>query len=232
MLGYQTLDTVNLIEYQRPYMELPRITAVGLWSPQRFPLLNLSLDSEVVNFTRSCLFPSAPPPTDNGNPPPALPVPCPNYLNAEFPLSAAVDGWRLNARPQIGLDVSGPGYFSDPASPGISRNTSCAIPLASTPTIRRYAACRSWMWTPVCSLNGYRLEQRTQRDFEPRVRYVYIPYRNQSDLPVFDTATPDLNTIELFRPNRFVGIDRIGDANSLTVGATTQWFETPPERAI
>jgi len=54
--------------------------------------------------------------------------------------------------------------------------------------------------------------------------YVYIPYRNQNQLPVFDTSTPDLNTIELFRPNRFVGIDRIGDSNSLTVGATTQWF--------
>ena len=55
--------------------------------------------------------------------------------------------------------------------------------------------------------------------------YVYIPYRNQSRLPVFDSATPDLNTIELFRPNRFVGIDRIGDSNSLTMGATTQWFD-------
>ena len=42
---------------------------------------------------------------------------------------------------------------------------------------------------------------------------------------MFDTSIPDLNTIELFRPNRFVGIDRIGDANQLTVGVTTQVFE-------
>ena len=45
-------------------------------------------------------------------------------------------------------------------------------------------------------------------------------------MPVFDTSTPDLNSIELFRPNRYVGLDRIGDANELTMGVTTQLFET------
>ena len=56
--------------------------------------------------------------------------------------------------------------------------------------------------------------------------YVYIPYRDQNQLPVFDTSIPDLNLIELFRPNRFVGIDRIGDANQLTVGLTTRCSRT------
>jgi LPS-assembly protein len=60
---------------------------------------------------------------------------------------------------------------------------------------------------------------------EPRVMYVYIPYRDQNSLPIFDTSTPDLNSIELFRPNRYVGVDRIGDANELTMGVTTQLFE-------
>src|ERR1700686_1418673 len=40
---------------------------------------------------------------------------------------------------------------------------------------------------------------------EPRLMYVYIPYRDQGALPLFDTSTPDLNSIELFRPNRYVG---------------------------
>ena len=38
--------------------------------------------------------------------------------------------------------------------------------------------------------------------------YVYIPFRRQDTLPVFDSGIPDPNLIELFRPNRFVGIDR------------------------
>ncbi len=56
--------------------------------------------------------------------------------------------------------------------------------------------------------------------------YVYIPYRNQNDLPVFDTGIPDPNLIELFRPNRFVGTDRVGDENGLTLGLTSQTFDT------
>ena len=56
--------------------------------------------------------------------------------------------------------------------------------------------------------------------------YVYIPYRNQNDLPVFDTGIPDPNLIELFRPNRFVGTDRVGDENGLTLALTSQTFDT------
>ncbi len=48
---------------------------------------------------------------------------------------------------------------------------------------------------------------------EPRIKYVYIPYRDQSSLPVFDTDLPDPNYVSLFRDNRYVGLDRIGDAN-------------------
>jgi LPS-assembly protein len=61
---------------------------------------------------------------------------------------------------------------------------------------------------------------------EPRAMYVYIPYRNQDGLPVFDSATPDPNLIELFRPNRYLGLDRIGDENGLTMGLTTQIFDS------
>jgi LPS-assembly protein len=54
--------------------------------------------------------------------------------------------------------------------------------------------------------------------------YSYIPYRNQNELPIFDTGLPDLNLVELFRTNRYVGDDRIGDANQLAMGLTTRLF--------
>ena len=66
---------------------------------------------------------------------------------------------------------------------------------------------------------------------EPRFMYLYVPYRDQSDLPVFDTAEPDLNWVELFRTNRYSGIDRIGDANQLAAGVTTRLFSKRPTRA-
>jgi len=67
---------------------------------------------------------------------------------------------------------------------------------------------------------------------EPRVVYTYIPYRDQSALPVFDTGVPDLNLIQLFRTDRYVGGDRIGDANQLAMGATTRLVDTDSGRQL
>lgn len=58
---------------------------------------------------------------------------------------------------------------------------------------------------------------------EPRLFYTYTPYRNQSDIPVFDTAKTDFSTsTQLFSENRYTGKDRIGDSNSLTVAVTSR----------
>jgi LPS-assembly protein len=51
---------------------------------------------------------------------------------------------------------------------------------------------------------------------EPRLFYAYVPYRDQSSLPVFDTAEADFNFTQLFRENRYSGFDRVSEANQLT----------------
>ncbi|MGI9330402.1 MAG: LPS-assembly protein LptD [Gammaproteobacteria bacterium] len=63
---------------------------------------------------------------------------------------------------------------------------------------------------------------RFLQTLEPRALYTYIPSRNQDDLPVFDTIEPDLNIVQLYRPNRFVGYDRLADANQIALGLTTR----------
>jgi LPS-assembly protein len=55
--------------------------------------------------------------------------------------------------------------------------------------------------------------------------YTYIPFREQDELPVFDTIEPDLNVVQLFRRNRFLGADRIGDTNQIALGLTTRLIE-------
>ena len=67
---------------------------------------------------------------------------------------------------------------------------------------------------------------------EPRLYYVQIPYRNQSTYPNFDTATDDFNFSHLFTANRYLGSDRIGDANQLTVALGSRFLdpETGAER--
>lgn len=63
---------------------------------------------------------------------------------------------------------------------------------------------------------------RWVQTLEPRAQYVHIPFRDQADLPVFDTIQPDFNLVQLFRANRFVGLDRLGDTEQLNVGLTTR----------
>ena len=55
--------------------------------------------------------------------------------------------------------------------------------------------------------------------------YLYVPFRNQNDLPVFDTAPADLNLVQLFRTNRYVGADRLSDANQISVGVTSRLLD-------
>ncbi|MGA7750888.1 MAG: LPS-assembly protein LptD [Gallionella sp.] len=60
---------------------------------------------------------------------------------------------------------------------------------------------------------------------EPRAYYVYVPYRNQSALPNFDSALADFNFTQIFTENRFSGSDRIGDADQITLAATSRLME-------
>ncbi|MBI3547090.1 MAG: LPS-assembly protein LptD [Gammaproteobacteria bacterium] len=61
--------------------------------------------------------------------------------------------------------------------------------------------------------------------FEPRLYYLYIPYKNQDALPNFDTGLPDLSFPNLFRDNRFTGGDRVSDANQITAAMTTRFID-------
>ncbi|MBV9575212.1 MAG: LPS-assembly protein LptD [Gammaproteobacteria bacterium] len=64
-----------------------------------------------------------------------------------------------------------------------------------------------------------------QQTLEPQIYYTYIPYRNQADIPIFDTTVSTLTYDQLFNYNRFSGIDRIGDANQLGFGMTTRLID-------
>jgi LPS-assembly protein len=60
---------------------------------------------------------------------------------------------------------------------------------------------------------------------EPRLFYVRAPYREQKDYPLFDTALADLSFAQLFSENRFIGHDRIGDANHWTAAVVSRYID-------
>ncbi len=65
-------------------------------------------------------------------------------------------------------------------------------------------------------------QQPAVQTLEPRLFYLYTPYQDQSDLPVFDSSELSFSFANLFRNNRFTGYDRRGDANQLTLALTSR----------
>lgn len=57
---------------------------------------------------------------------------------------------------------------------------------------------------------------------EPRAFYLYIPERDQTDIPVFDSSVRTFNMGQLFAHNCFSGSDRLCDANQLSLALTTR----------
>ncbi len=57
---------------------------------------------------------------------------------------------------------------------------------------------------------------------EPRLFYLNVPFQEQNNNPLFDTSELDFNFASLFRENRFSGIDRVGDANQLTLALSSR----------
>jgi LPS-assembly protein len=146
-------------------------------------------------------------------------------VNAEvvnFERDVGVTGWRTNLAPRLELPVTGRGWFFTPA---VSWDYT-RYELDDTLAGQDDSHSRS---LPIASLDaGFVMERLTKgstrhiQTIEPRMLYVNIPYRDQDALPVFDTIIPDLNLVQLFRTNRFLGVDRIGDTNQVSVGVTSR----------
>ncbi|MEK6595142.1 MAG: LPS assembly protein LptD, partial [Pseudomonadota bacterium] len=86
---------------------------------------------------------------------------------------------------------------------------------------------------PIFSLDsGIAFDRQTElsgrkfiQTLEPRLFYVYAPYRNQSFLPNFDSAVNDFSFAQMLTENKFAGSDRINDANRVTVALTSRFVE-------
>ncbi len=57
---------------------------------------------------------------------------------------------------------------------------------------------------------------------EPRLFYLYVPYKNQQGFPDFDSTPFTFGFSQLFHFNRFTGADRQSDANQITFALTTR----------
>jgi len=60
---------------------------------------------------------------------------------------------------------------------------------------------------------------------EPRVQYLYVPYRDQSDIMAYDSTFLQSDYSGLFRDRSYSGLDRIASANQITTGVTSRIYD-------
>ncbi len=136
-----------------------------------------------------------------------------------------VYGNRVSLNPSVSVPYLTPGYYAN-ARFGM-RHVSYNLERQTAGTADRISANIPWF-----SLDtGLLFERDTQlfsqdltQTFEPRLYYLRAAYRNQSNIPIFDTGLADLNFASIFSENRFAGGDRFGDANEVTIAGSSRFI--------
>lgn len=145
------------------------------------------------------------------------------YVN--FDRSSGVTGQRLDLEPGISLPLRASWGFVEPKVTG--RYTSYQLDgnasgTDDSPDRTLYTASidSGLLFDRSTSWFGHAMTQT----LEPRLFYLYVPYEDQDDLPLFDTSELDFNFDNLFRTNRYAGRDRVGDANQLTLALSSAYL--------
>jgi LPS-assembly protein len=144
-----------------------------------------------------------------------------------------VKGTRIDLHPRLSLPLRHSAWYVEPAvglrhtaywlennGPGVDDSPDRTTPVYSLDAGMFFERSGRWSDRPYL------------QTLEPRIYYLYVPERDQSDLPVFDTGNYDFNFWTLFRDNRFNGPDRMGDANQLAVALTSRFLDTSSGRQL
>lgn len=137
---------------------------------------------------------------------------------SNFARDDSIEGQRIDIDPYIKIERDTIAWYSKAqldyrytdyrltgTAPGVNDQPDRALPIFSAEYGLRFERL---------------LDDGTPQLLEPRLFYLYVPYRRQDDLPVFDSGEPDFDFTQLFARNRFSGLDRISDANELTLALT------------
>lgn len=130
-------------------------------------------------------------------------------------------GSRLDLSPELSLPLQGAAWYLTPRLAG--RHTQYDLEGGS-------GASEPSRSLPVASVDSGLFFERSHGEaltqtLEPRLYYLYVPYEDQDDIPVFDTGLNSFSFEQLFRDNRFSGADRVGDAHQLSAALSTRFLD-------
>ena len=135
-------------------------------------------------------------------------------------------GSRLDIKPYLTMPLEGASWFVKPTLAW--RYTGYQVDDRLAASLRgETSPSRS---LPIASVDaGLFFDRSLQHDsepylqtLEPRLYYLRVPYRDQSNLPLFDTAPLTFSWGQMFRDNRYTGADRQTDANQLTLAVSSR----------
>ncbi|GLQ90855.1 LPS-assembly protein LptD [Dyella flagellata] len=159
-----------------------------------------------------------------------------------------VEGSRVDLYPYVDADFRGAAWFIRPKlayrytgyslDSGYQRYSYYgALPIPSDPNAAKpvspFTQSNPSRSLPIISLDQGLIFERSTNLFdthytqtlEPRLYYLYVPYRNQNNLPLFDTSPMAFDDWMLFAPNQYSGADRQMNANNLTAAVTTRLLD-------
>ena len=230
MADYWQLTDYTLTEASLPYARQPRLFVN--WDKPLLPWLETGVYAEAVNFTH-------------------LDVHEKFGADQEYErtgVSRSMDGGsRLDVKPYVSMPFSGAAWYVTPTlayrytgydlerglADSIRRSQLTPEQLAvATPDQLRGNTSPSRS-LPIGTIDaGLFFDRETTigdtrflHTLEPRLFYLRTPYRDQSDLPVFDTRDFTFSWGQLFRDSRYSGADRQNDANQLTMAVSTRFID-------
>ncbi len=205
-ISYKTIDPAIRNADVEPYGLLPQVNFSN--APWSIAGMDYAFNGELSRFYRSCVR------ADAG-------APCVHH----------VQGDRYRFYQQLGRRWEFPGYFIEPRLFNTSlrydlENSDPSFPRSPGVDVPGVSLDSGMFFERELSLAGSGYVQT----LEPRLYYLYVPYRRQQDLVrdgdgeqrVFDTDTTTLSYENLFLENRFAGGDRIADANQVTLALTSR----------
>jgi LPS-assembly protein len=195
---YQLLQDINN-PIQKPYDRLPQLTLSA--ARQDVGGFDLNFASEFARFSNT-------------------------FTTGSTAGSEMVGGDRMYANQSVSYPIVRPGYFITPkvmmdATTYRLNNVGVGAPTNLTRVVPTYSLDAGMTFERDTSLFGRNMTQT----LEPRLFYVRTPYRDQSLYPNFDSGVADFNFAQIFSENRFVGHDRISDANQITGALVSRFIE-------
>ena len=209
---YQTLDALNsngqiLGDKDKPYSRLPQLKL-----DYRLPWAK---NFDITGVSDSAYFKKS---IDDGSENEKSGTRFYNKLSASYPME---NSWGY-IKPKLSLQHLFTSYDEDSLADNAlgkdDGSQSVFVPQASIDAGLNFYQAGSPFGAFDNTLGGYRL-------LSPRLKYTYSPYKDQNDIPNFNTRIASINYEQLFSDSWFLGHDRLQDLHAITPGVNYRYID-------